>query len=339
MNNTKISIIVPVYKAEKSIRHCVDSLLGQSYCNIEVILVDDGSPDRSGAICDEYAAADSRVKVIHQPNGGVSVARQTGMDNATGDYFIHTDPDDWVEPTMIEELVSKAQETGADYVGCDYYANYANGDTRYMPDDISGASSSRDLLEYLLTGRHFYSLWNVMIRRCFCSGISFVNPPLLSSEDTLFKIRLSCRDFKVAYLPKAFYHYRIDNPHSITKNLSDKKLQSFLLFINTAVEEINKYPNIDKQVVDRFKINALKDLIRPGVLQWCMAAIDMFPEVHSQAIDEGRQYNLFRPLSSCLSIALRGYPRLACNIYLVNGWVIKIKERIQGFLTSRRRKS
>ena len=111
-----MSVIVPVYRAEKWINQCVDSLLGQSYRNIEVILVDDGSPDRSGAICDEYAAADSRVKVIHQPNGGVSVARQTGIDNATGEYSIHADPDDWVEPTMIEELVAKAIEEDADMV-------------------------------------------------------------------------------------------------------------------------------------------------------------------------------------------------------------------------------
>lgn len=317
---------MPVYRAEKYIRQCVDSLLGQSYRNIEVILVDDGTPDRSGAICDEYATRDSRVKVIHQPNGGVSVARQTGIDNATGEYSIHADPDDWVEPTMIEELMAKAQETGADYVGCDYYANYSNGVTRYIPDDISGATCSRELLEYLLSGRHFYTLWNVMVRRSCCGGISFVNPPLLSSEDTLFKIRLSCRDFKVAYLPKAFYHYRIDNPHSITKDLSDKQLKSFLLYINTAVEEISKHPDIDKNVIARFKINALKDLIQPGKVNWFMAAKGMFPEVHSQAIDEERRYNLFSPLSSCLSIALRGYPKLAYFCFRLNMRFIEVKE-------------
>ena len=83
------------------IHQCIDSLLAQTYSNIEVILVDDGSPDNCGKICDEYAAKDCRVKVIHQQNGGVSVARQTGIDHATGEYSIHADPDDWVKLNMI----------------------------------------------------------------------------------------------------------------------------------------------------------------------------------------------------------------------------------------------
>ena len=121
MNQGLVSIIVPVYKAEKYIHQCIDSLLAQTYRNIEVILVDDGSPDNCGKICDEYAAKDCRVKVIHQQNGGVSVARQTGIDHATGEYSIHADPDDWVEPNMIEELVTKAVADNADMVICDFY--------------------------------------------------------------------------------------------------------------------------------------------------------------------------------------------------------------------------
>lgn len=123
-----VSIIVAVYKAEKFIRKCVDSLLAQTYPHIEVILVDDGSPDRCGEICDEYAAKDSRVKAFHQPNGGVAKARQTGMDHATGTYTIHADPDDWVEPSMIEEMLGKALEDDADMVICDYYTD--RGDRR-----------------------------------------------------------------------------------------------------------------------------------------------------------------------------------------------------------------
>ena len=124
-----VSIIVPVYKAEKYIHQCIDSLLAQTYSNIEVILVDDGSPDNCGKICDEYAAKDCRVKVIHQQNGGVSVARQTGIDHATGEYSIHADPDDWVELNMIEELVAKAVADNADMVICDYISEGLYGQT------------------------------------------------------------------------------------------------------------------------------------------------------------------------------------------------------------------
>ena len=115
-----VSIIITVFRSENTLKRCVDSVLCQTYRNIEVILVDDGSPDSSGDICDKYALRDNRVKVIHQDNGGVSVARQVGMENANGEYTIHVDSDDWIEPTMIEELLFKAIEDNADMVICDY---------------------------------------------------------------------------------------------------------------------------------------------------------------------------------------------------------------------------
>lgn len=104
MNQGLVSIIVPVYKAEKYIHQCIDSLLTQTYRNIEVILVDDGSPDHCGKICDEYAAKDCRVKVIHQQNGGVSAARNVGLANATGEWITFVDADDSVTCAYIEQL-------------------------------------------------------------------------------------------------------------------------------------------------------------------------------------------------------------------------------------------
>ena len=115
-----VSIIVPIYKAEKYIRQCLDSILAQTYTKWEAILVNDGSPDNSGKICNEYANKDNRFRVIHQQNGGVSVARQTGLDNVTGNYIIHCDPDDWIDPNMLEDLISKAKEENADMVICDF---------------------------------------------------------------------------------------------------------------------------------------------------------------------------------------------------------------------------
>ena len=123
MNTPLVSVIVPVYKAEAYLHKCVDSLLAQTMTDFEVLLIDDGSPDRSGAICDEYAAKDSRIRVFHKENGGVASARQVGIENVRGEYTIHADPDDWVEPTMLEELYAKAKEDDADMVICDYYIN------------------------------------------------------------------------------------------------------------------------------------------------------------------------------------------------------------------------
>ena len=122
----KISIIVPVYKAEAYIRRCIDSILAQTLTDFELLLIDDGSPDGSGEICDTYAATDSRIRVFHKENGGVGSARQFGLDNAIGEYTIHADPDDWVDSTMLEELYYKAIEDQADMVLCDYWLEYPN---------------------------------------------------------------------------------------------------------------------------------------------------------------------------------------------------------------------
>ena len=125
--SAKISVIVPVYNAASTLRKCVDSLLAQTLKDFEVLLVDDGSTDNSGALCDEYAQQNSRVKAFHKSNGGVSSARQFGIDHAQGEYTIHADPDDWVEPGMLEELYKKAKEADADMVICDFYENTYKG--------------------------------------------------------------------------------------------------------------------------------------------------------------------------------------------------------------------
>ena len=114
MKNETISVIVPVYKVEPYLRECVDSIINQTYKNLEIILVDDGSPDNCGAICDEYAAKDSRVRVIHKENGGVSSARNAGIEAATGDYIGFVDSDDWIEPDMYENLLESLQRENAE---------------------------------------------------------------------------------------------------------------------------------------------------------------------------------------------------------------------------------
>ena len=104
MPEAKISVIVPVYKVEPYLRKCLDSIVGQTHRNLEIILVDDGSPDNCGAICDEYAARDERIKVIHKENGGVASARNAGLAVASGDYIGWVDSDDWIETDMMSQL-------------------------------------------------------------------------------------------------------------------------------------------------------------------------------------------------------------------------------------------
>lgn len=116
MKSDKVSIIVPVYNVEKYLDECMKSILGQTYSNLEVVLIDDGSTDSSGNMCDNYKAQDNRIVVIHKPNGGLSSARNAGMDIATGDYLIFVDSDDIISLNMVSEMVKKADETGAQIV-------------------------------------------------------------------------------------------------------------------------------------------------------------------------------------------------------------------------------
>ena len=207
MNETtpKISVIVPVYKAEAYLHRCVDSILAQTFQNFEILLVDDGSPDRSGEICDEYARKDKRVRVFHKENGGVSSARQCGMDHAQGEYTIHADPDDWVDPTMLEELYKKAKEEDADVVICDYFVEERKG-TKYIPQKPSALDHKTVLCE-LFQQLHGSCCNKLVLRACY-SKYNIKFPLDLSfCEDLLVNVQLTLNPIRICYLPKAFYHY------------------------------------------------------------------------------------------------------------------------------------
>jgi glycosyltransferase involved in cell wall biosynthesis len=221
MNPPKVSVIVPVYKAERYLRKCVDSLLGQIFTDFEILLIDDGSPDCSGKICDGYAAHDVRVRVIHQPNSGVSVARQHGLKQAIGEYVIHADPDDWVEPDMLQSLYEKAIEEDADMVICDFFVNYPHRQD-YMkqePSNLNHQTVLRNLFQHL-----HGSCWNKLIRRsCYDKYQIAFDPELSFCEDLYCNASLLIFPLKVSYLPKAFYHYeQTTNPNSLAYSYSKK---------------------------------------------------------------------------------------------------------------------
>lgn len=223
-----ISIICPVYNAEKYIHKCIDSVLKQTFTDFELLLIDDGSPDCSGRICDEYAEKDSRVQVFHKENGGVASARQMGLDNAKGEYTIHVDPDDWVEPNMLEELYVKAKETNADMVICDYWVNYK----KYERYQVSGQHRDNSTL-YLkdIICKYHGSLCNKLIKRsCYYQPqqIDFI-PGQNLFEDLIVCAKILINPRRIVYLNKAFYHYAQINPDSYTRN---KKMYDDRLRLN-----------------------------------------------------------------------------------------------------------
>lgn len=230
-NIPDISIIVPVYNAEKYIHRCIDSLLAQTFSNFELLLIDDGSPDNSGAICDEYAKKDDRIKVFHKENCGVASARQFGIDKACGEYTIHADPDDWAEPDMLTELYKKAKESDADIVICDFFVDTEKG-CIYRPQEVS-ADTPQEVLNALLFHKLHGSLWNKLIKAtCYTELNVRFTKNLNYCEDYLVCIKMFMNDIKTTYLQKAFYHYdQIVNNESITRKYTIKTYEQRCQFV------------------------------------------------------------------------------------------------------------
>lgn len=204
-----VSIIVPIYRAEKYLNKCVQSIVDQTYKNLEIILVDDGSPDNCPAICDAWAKKDSRIRVIHQRNGGFSAARNAGLDVATGTYIQFVDSDDWIEPNMVEALVIYAQQTHADIVRCGYYEEDGLQHLAFCSTAQTHCPDQNTLIVDLMNdGLMSGALWNKLYRHSALGETRFRNG---YSEDILFNYLLLAQEPKVVYVSEAYYHYRVNN--------------------------------------------------------------------------------------------------------------------------------
>ena len=221
----KISIIVPIYKVEPYLRQCVDSLVNQSYQDIEVILVDDGSPDNCPQICDEYAAKNPCVRVIHKENGGLSKAREDGMNQASGKYIMFLDGDDWLSPETCERcLASLELEPDADCVIFSYVREYPDRSIPAHVMDSSCVMEGREAEERVyrrlfgLVGEELRNPERLESMGSCCmrlyraelarQGRFFDTQEVGSSEDTLFNMYALYGCKKVIYLDEPFYHYR-----------------------------------------------------------------------------------------------------------------------------------
>lgn len=198
-----ISIIVPVYKAEKYIHRCVDSILAQSYTDFELLLVDDGSPDNCGAICDEYATQDSRVRVLHKENGGVSSARNLGLDNAKGEWITFVDSDDWVESEFLDKLINGGN---ADLVVGSTVRT--SGMKQQLDDRLYDMKSIPDFLNQYLDNLLMLAPWGKLFRSSIIEDnhIRF-NKDIRFGEDTLVVYEYLCHCCIIASVSYCGYNY------------------------------------------------------------------------------------------------------------------------------------
>lgn len=231
-----ISIIIPVYNVQNYIETCLNSVINQTYKNLEIILVDDGSPDNSGKICDEYAKKDNRIKVIHKENGGVSESRNVGLELARGTYITFVDSDDWIEDDYIEVLLKTLLDKQADCVICGYNRVYENEIERINNNGKITVYNTRDYLIRLLNVQLGYGFCHMkLIKKDVIENKRF-HVKLLVGEDALFNIELCENIEKAAVIERALYNYRF-NTDSVVRKYDTNYVNKY----QNSMEEMYRY--------------------------------------------------------------------------------------------------
>lgn len=266
MENTKplVTVIVAVYNIEKYIERCVDSLLKQTYQNLEIILVDDGSTDGSGNICDAYKEKDSRILVIHKKNGGLSDARNAGMEVATGEYIGYVDGDDWLEPRMYEKMVDACLLNEAQIAVC-RYSQYLeipveDGTFRYEKQAVDEENTTdgivvfdtEEALDHFICSYRKYNIHNCVWSKLFSReiGLKYRFPVGKNSEDIIYTTKTFCDADKITFVDTECYNYVVGRVGSIMNvSLFERRMAHEIPFFREQVaflKEKNKAVLADK---------------------------------------------------------------------------------------------
>jgi len=243
----KISVIIPVYKAEAFISRCIDSIINQTFLDFELLLIDDGSPDASGEICDKYAVLDSRIKVFHQENGGVSSARNLGLDNAVGDYVIFIDSDDWIESIFFETYLNELAEYPCGLIYQGFINDYKNKTTylnlpkgRYERGQITQALFEVEYRECLGGACNKIFHRNIIEKNKirFESDLSF-------GEDKIFTLQYCLNIDSISLLDTCYYHYNrtLGSSLSSIHHSSERLLKLIELEYELFQKINNRFPN------------------------------------------------------------------------------------------------
>ena len=270
--NATVSIIVPVYNIQDYLPACIESIISQTYKNFEAILVDDGSIDRCGEICEEYAEKDARIKVIHKKNGGLTSARNAGLAKASGKWIMHVDGDDWIEPDMLELLVTYAEQTGADLVFGDFVKYGPYSGSYFLP---SWTDNKVDSLNSYI-GYMWTCLWGSIAKISLYRENGLKSPAGINyCEDFHLIVRLCFYAKRIGNVHKPLYNYRY-RPTSIIGTLNKRTeldeqwvYQDIIRFF----KEQNVYPDYKKVMKWRVLKSAQELLLDP-------TGLDRFQELY-----------------------------------------------------------
>lgn len=260
-NSPFLSIIVPVYNVEKYIRQCLDSILSQNFTDYEVILVDDGSTDKSGTICDEYASDNPSFQCIHKPNGGLPSARKCGYKASRGKYVAFVDSDDWIAPDMYSKLCHAARNTQADIVLCNYTAVMSDRAEVCTTPFMAGFYDKRRLKEeiypYMIYSGTFYkygispNLWNKLFRRELLHDHLFHVPDAVTvGEDTLATYSCILEAASVFIMDEALYYYRSNADSMSRRAMPSGRLSENHQMFSTLCDviDLSAYPYMERQL-------------------------------------------------------------------------------------------
>lgn len=286
-----ISVIVPVYKVEQYLNKCVESIVNQTYKNLEIILVDDGSPDACPQICDAWAQKDSRIKVIHKENGGASSARNAGLDAATGDYIAFVDGDDYLSAETYETLISFALKHGADIVRCGIVRESANGRREVWGDVcaqvvvVTGQQLLCDVGEAngLLPVSPCNKLFNAQVLNGLCYDTAYKY-----AEDVLFNFLAAEKAGKAVYFDVPFYHY-INNENSASHRAFDESRFDEHRVDDILLQRCKEYPEVYRHCV---KGDVMKSFRTIKEMSSDFAFNNRFGEIRKRIIDH--KFEIFK---------------------------------------------
>lgn len=249
----KISVVIPVYNVEKYLSECLDSVVNQTYKNLQIILVDDGSTDFSGKICDVYAEKDNRITVVHQKNAGAGAAKNTGLDLVKGEYFSIIDSDDYIELDMYEKMVNSLEKYNVDIVQCLFRNVFVNDsfDRKYKikSNYPKVLTSKRFLKEYLYDWKYAI-FWNKLFKSSLLKEIRF--PVGRKIDDEFFTYKLVCNAKKVVNIDNILYNYRMRKTSVMNENDTDRFIYDRIdCFVERYDYIRKKYPSLGKKYLTK----------------------------------------------------------------------------------------
>lgn len=256
MREPLISVIVPIYSVEKYLNRCVESIVRQNYANLEIILIDDGSPDQCPAICDMWAERDARIQVIHKENGGLSDARNVGMEIAKGELISFIDSDDWIEKSFFQKLYAAMVENSADIVECATAYDTEEGETVFIRKEAPAVFlDHKEILRRLILEDGVYqTVWNKLYRREVIGDFNFEIGKC--NEDDFWTYKVLDKAKKLAIVKKPLYHYIQRNTSIIGSKYNIRRLDSLEARFQR-MEYLKKYDELDRLVRQQFVLDCM----------------------------------------------------------------------------------